>query len=121
MQGELGGLEVKAVVAVVARVCLFFFFFSLLHSEGEEEEKLAGGPAVAPHTNTGGKHKAYLFNSPILLPQGEWKELHETAIRYGPFPASSGKPSIPQNSQGNGLTRDEWNAVCVRKSLTIIQ
>lgn len=40
------GVEVKAAVARGLS-------FSLSHSGGEEEEKLAGGPAVALHTNTG--------------------------------------------------------------------
>lgn len=68
----------------------------------------------AAYKHMRGKHKAYLFDSPILLPRGgEQKKLHETAVRYGPLLASSGQPSIPRNSRGNGQGRDKWMAVDV--------
>lgn len=62
-------------------------------SGGEEEENLAGRLAVALHINMGWKHKDCLFDFPILLPRGEWKNMHETAIRHSPALPPSGQPS----------------------------
>lgn len=52
------------------RLWLHGFAFLVLE---EEEASLAERLTVALHTNTGWKHKAYLFDSSIVLPQGEWK------------------------------------------------
>ncbi|TNN50721.1 hypothetical protein EYF80_039042 [Liparis tanakae] len=71
---------------------------------GAEEEDLAGSLVVALHTNTGlgeGGHKAYLFDSPILSPQGDRRKWHETAMRQRASP-----PSIPQHSRRNGPRRE---------------
>lgn len=82
------GSEVKAVVAVVTLVRL------LLLGSGGKRRRTWQDAWLWHCIQTGGEHKAYLFDSPILLPQGEWKKLHETAIRYSPVLASSGQPSI---------------------------
>lgn len=99
--------------------------FSVDGGRGGELGRMPGRGAAYKHM--GGKHKAHLFDSPILLPRGggragERKKLHETAVRYGPLLASSGHPSIPRNSRRNGRGRDKWMAVDVEgESLTITQ
>lgn len=114
-QKEKGELWVE-VKAVVARA------FCGLGGRGGEVGRTPARPWHCIQTRTGWKHKARLSDSPILfLPQGEWKELHETAIRYGPLLVSlSDSHRFCENSPGNGQRGDEW-VVHVRKSLTIIQ
>lgn len=92
------GLEVKGTVALVALICL------LLLQEGWGG--LARSLVVALHTNTGReKHKAHLFDSLILLPQGELVGggLHRTGMRY-----SAPCPSLPLDSHRSSWTAWGW-------------
>lgn len=100
------GVEVKAVVAVAARVCLLLFCIL-----GEEEENLAGCLAVALHTNIGVENtRPVCLTLPSSYLRESGKNCRRQPVRYGPLLASSGRPSILRNSQGNAQRRDKWNA-----------